>query len=122
MQTSPNPQQDMGLPPAPEAHAQPQADALLQELDTHLNNLPPEQQKMFEDGFKEYEKLPEVLGLLMPEAYDYFKTIQRALTQQNSTEPAPAGQGQPVNTAPPLMAGSGSPQPAKATSFRGMNP
>lgn len=131
MLTSPSaPSQDMGLPPAPtEAPTQtaPQepaqnTDAFIKELDTHLNNLPPEALKIFEDGFKEYPKLPEVLGTLMPEAYEYFKTVQGALTQQNSPE-APTAQAaaEPTgNASQPLLGGQ--PQSAKATSFKGMNP
>lgn len=95
---------------------------LLQQLDTHISQLPPKMLQMFEDGFKEYPKLPELLSTLMPEAYEYFKMVQQALTQQPPQDspmaggsPAPQPAGEPAQG--PLMGGA---QPAKATSALGL--
>jgi hypothetical protein len=105
-------------------------EALLQQLDAHIAGLPPEMQQVFEAGFKEYPKMPEVLSTLMPEAYEYFKTVQQALMQQPQGQApqgapqdspmaggAPASQpvGEPAQG--PLMGGA---QPAKATSALGI--
>ncbi len=103
-----------------EMFSEPTAEDMLTQLDNHLGSLPPEAIQIFESGFKEYPKLPEVLGVLMPDAYEYFKTIQTGIMKQNSPAAAPqqaSPAGEPAQS--PLM-GSATP-PAKATSaFSGM--
>lgn len=129
-------QTSLNTPPAPSSQmpiseddvANPQE--LLQQLDAHIAGLPPEMQKVFETGFVEYPKLPEVLSTLMPEAYEYFKTVQQALTQQPQGQ-APQGAPQDSSAAggvpasPPVVEQAQGPllggaQPAKATSALGI--
>lgn len=90
----------------------------IQMLDEHINSLPPEIQSQLEDGFIRYDDLPELFGIILPEAYEYFKLVQEGVRnkpqQQNSPEAAPMAQPS-VEQAPSPLLGSAEP-PAKATS------
>ena len=101
----------------------PSTEEKLQMLDDHLNNLPPEVQKQFEDGFRKYDDLPELYGILLPEAYEYFKMVQQVVRQPQAQQNPPAA-GAPASPAggqqqPALLDAANT--PAKATSaFAGM--
>lgn len=89
-------------------------------LDAHIDSLPKELQTQFENGFRKYDDLPELFGMLMPDAYEYFKLLQQAVRQQtpqqqpNSPEAsAPATpSGEPAQA--PLLGSANT--PAKDTS------
>jgi hypothetical protein len=103
--------------------------AMLEALDSHIDSLPPEIQAEFEKSFMEYPKMPEVLGMLMPEAYEYFKTVQQGLlAREQSSAPQgvpPNSPAQAQNAAPAggteqgLIPAQAQPQ-AKATSALGI--
>jgi len=92
----------------------------LKRLDAHIESLPPELRTQFQDGFRKYDDLPELLGMLMPDAYEYFKILQQAVRQPqpqqtpNSPEAsAPATPpGEPAQA--PLLGSANT--PAKDTS------
>jgi hypothetical protein len=120
MQTLPNQpmpsaaSQAPSQPSAPAAEAMPAGApqrgddtmAMLQALDKHIADLPPEIQLEFENGFVEYPKLPEILGMLMPEAYEYFKTIQQGvLSQAQSSAPQGAPTDSPTQPQNAVAAG-----------------
>jgi hypothetical protein len=109
-------------PPAPEGGQMQEDDTVenLKRLDAHIESLPPELQTQFQDGFRKYDDLPELLGMLMPDAYEYFKILQQAVRQPqpqqtpNSPEAsAPATPpGEPAQA--PLLGSANT--PAKDTS------
>lgn len=97
----------------------------LQALDDHINSLPQELQAQFENGFRKYDDLPELFGMLMPDAYEYFKLVQEGVRgqsqqpQPNSPAASPSAPPAGEQAQAPLL-GSAEP-PAKATSaFAGM--
>lgn len=123
-QPAPMPQAS-GQMPATEPSAEEGMSNKIEMLDAHINSLPPELQTQFEEGFRKYDDLPELFGMLMPDAYEYFKLIQQGVRgqsqqpTQNSPAASPSAPPAGEQAQAPLL-GSAEP-PAKATSaFAGM--
>ena len=99
--------------------------AKIQMLDNHINSLPEELQAQFEDGFRKYDDLPELFGMLMPDAYEYFKLVQQGVRgqsqqpQQDSPAASPMAPPAGEQAQTPLLGGAT--QPAKDTpAFTGL--
>ncbi len=119
MPTPEQPENKMSIENTPNA---PQDDITqaIQMLDNHISALPKDVQDQLADGFRNYDDLPELFGIILPDAYEYFKLVQQGVRGQSqqpqpnspaaSLEATPAGE--PAQT--PLL-GSAT-QPAKATS------
>lgn len=116
-------------PQMPEAPTEVAPDAgrmeKLQMLDEHINALPQELQAQFEDGFRKYDDLPELFGMLMPDAYEYFKLVQEGVRgqsqqpQPNSPAASPSAPPAGEEAQTPLLGGAT--QPAKDTpAFTGL--